>query len=289
MTDHWPRAIPHYRKSCALLSESNVTTAVVFVHGFNGNPSGTFSDFQGLIHLHPPTLKWWAGTDLYFFSYRSVTDNITTSSERFREFLTWVFPSPPRELFLLEQEQYPWLDLRVRQIGQWPRNYEKLVLVGHSEGAVVIRRTICDIARTYTDAQLTTTPNPIFSASLRLFAPATSGAKPKGLWSLLLNLPGLGLPGRAFLEWSRAASDLTNQSSTSLLADLKDEVHKYEEKYKNLRAFRAKTVFGTKESVVIVNKWRCDDNEVSLKGHSHTSICKPQKKTSYFYPLDFVT
>jgi hypothetical protein len=289
---HIFRTIADWPQSFALVSDSHAETAVMFVHGFNGSTKTTFSDFQGLISSHD-TAKWWAGSDLYFFAYSSVTNHITTSSERFRDFLALLFPDPPRYLFQYTRKQYPWLQLNNDEyFTQWPRHYRRLVLVGHSEGAVVIRSTIRDLAekviRTKSD-DLQSTVNPVFHATLKMFAPATSGANPSGLWALLLHFPFLGVFGRTFLQWSKAAKELTNPSPLALLVTLKNATEQYSNAYKLLNAFQAEVVFGDDDDVVTVNKWECDQKLDNMHGHTHTSICKPKKKISYFFPIEFVS
>src|SRR5215472_16475197 len=134
------RSISKIKGSYALFSYGSqpVTTAVIFVHGFMGSAQTTFKDFQTLVSEDPHATDW-TSCDLYFFHYESVTDSISTSSERLVAFMNSVYPQPPEELLTVKRSLLPWsTTLDAISISDVDRNYNSLIL-GHSEGDVVIR------------------------------------------------------------------------------------------------------------------------------------------------------
>src|SRR5580658_6449161 len=88
-------SIPGYKGSFALLSESSAAhTAVVFVHGFKGDATTTWSQFHSLIDVYSSEFEWWKATDVYFYKYGSLAKPIAVNAHEFRLFLDLIFPSP---------------------------------------------------------------------------------------------------------------------------------------------------------------------------------------------------
>src|ERR1039457_1552101 len=63
-------------------------TAVIFVHGFQGDPINTWTQFQVYIDCPCPSelSGWWATADLYFYGYNSLKGSISEQAVMFREF-----------------------------------------------------------------------------------------------------------------------------------------------------------------------------------------------------------
>lgn len=108
-------------------NDAEVDTAVIFVHGFKGNPTTTWEKFQSMIDSHGARFPEWNHADVFFFTYLDTIDSIDDSADGLRGFVDTVFPSTSKPLATLLGFQ---------------REYRKLVLVGHSEGAVVIRAAV---------------------------------------------------------------------------------------------------------------------------------------------------
>src|SRR5260370_15133055 len=134
---HCLAAIPDRDGSVCLLSlAEEVDTAVVFVHGFLGDATSTWEHFPYLIDACAGEYPWWNNTDAFFYKYRgSHRIPIAVHSEEFLPFLAEIFPFPNERLFI---PLFAPLE-RLRPAGF---RYRKLILVGHSEGAVVIRRAL---------------------------------------------------------------------------------------------------------------------------------------------------
>ena len=131
-----------------LASGSGVDTAVVFVHGLNGNPETTWIHFQTLVDRFADRFGWWPHCDLFFYSYESVAKPLRLSASKLDEFLTEIFPYPPTWLFRIPCD--PLLaeigiegDIILR--GEF-QGYSKLIIAAHSEGAAIARLLILDRA-----------------------------------------------------------------------------------------------------------------------------------------------
>ncbi len=76
------------RVSYALLSSAmDVDTAVVFVHGFGGSPTGTWADFHSLVDKFPGDYPWWSSSDLFFFGYESIHAQIRRNAPNLGDFV----------------------------------------------------------------------------------------------------------------------------------------------------------------------------------------------------------
>jgi hypothetical protein len=122
-----PKFIDGFGKSHAMLSSATgVDTAVNLVHGFGGKPTSTWRDFHGLVDEYSPSYTWWATSDMFFYAYESLHTPIRRNADLLGDFVELVWG------------------------GTWQTNgscpgskkYKDLILVGHSEGGVIIRRLI---------------------------------------------------------------------------------------------------------------------------------------------------
>jgi pimeloyl-ACP methyl ester carboxylesterase len=266
-----------YTNSYALLSDaSGVDTAVVFVHGFLGDPHDTFYGFQDMIESRSSADAHWLKRDLFFFTYKSTRNNIETSAGELLSFLDKIFPTPPDELLSLSPLQL--MPKSLSSLNSPPRTYGRLVLVGHSEGGLVIRKAAI-LKRVLTGS------NPISKAKLALFAPAISGVNPSRFWGMLLELRPINWFALPFLKGSLAYRDM---STPLYYNDVMNKTVKARETHPGHTALWAQMRFGADEDVVTPVEWPDDDKEEPEEpGKDHLSICKP--KGSYDRPLTFVS
>ena len=147
---HFRSSIPGFEDSYAMLSESEAAeTAVVFVHGYGGNARGTWLQFQTLVDVFVDQFPWWEHCDLFFFAYDSISSPIKVSSTRLLSFLSTIYPRPKRTLFQtrpLRDFSYLSADFSVTAFRKVDHLYKRLLLIGHSEGCVVIRKAVLDTA-----------------------------------------------------------------------------------------------------------------------------------------------
>jgi pimeloyl-ACP methyl ester carboxylesterase len=262
-----------YVDSFALLSnDPEVDGAVVFIHGFMGDPHETWYAFQHMTISHATVQTFWSRQDLFFFSYRSFRNGIETSARSLMDFLNLIFPSPPTNI--LSILGYLRVPPSLASLDSPRRVYNRLVLVGHSEGGLVARKAAVLAEKK---------PCPISKARLVLFAPAISGVKPAGFKGMLMKSgPGnwIALP---FLTKSFAYRDMT---APEFRNDVINDTLEARKDHADHTGLWAKVIFGSEEDVVTPVKWPGDDQVPEEVGQDHLSICKPT--WMYDRPITFV-
>ena len=274
-----PQSIDGFSKSYALIPEK-ASTAVVFVHGFAGSPTGTWRDFHHLSREYTSEFLWWDTAALFFYKYDSTQTPIRVNAELLCEFLTVILGAP-----------------RMAAKRRPARMYKSLVLVGHSEGAVVIRRMVLNkiealvekgkqqrlsgrkLAK-WVDGQAS--GDQILGASLYLFAPACSGTNFSGVLGFVHGVS-------SFFSAIAASSLVRNElkKGSPILANLQTGTNQAFVEHRGIRALPAKVLFGDHDQVVYTEIYTCDQMDVPFAvGHDHFSVCKPR----YIYkrPLAFV-
>ncbi len=310
----------------AMLSSHPATrTAIVFVHGFAGNAVSTWSQFQRLVDEAALDDAWWRTADLYFYGYAGVSQTTNQSATDLLRFMERVFPAPQAGYFIPRLKPSAASPLfggtQPPALRDAPHRYDELVLVGHSEGGVVLRLALRELAREHdkrhraepgppatgvhdllarsraeggwdaarwvSEAEALAgaqapPPAPLLTAALRLFAPAISGAAPSGVAGVVYH-SFIGAVVRPFLSGSSAFNDL--QPGSSVLAGLRSETERYAERYPQLRALAAHILWGKSDGIVTDESYAPDRADTEA-GKSHTAVCKPTP--SYCRPLDFV-
>ncbi len=276
------KSVDGFYKSYALESPYRpASNAIVFVHGFAGSPTGTWSHFHSMCEEYVPDYPWWKDADLFFYKYDSIRKAILYNASLFRTFLMRTLPAVP----IAAPEFQP--DTR------W--KYQKLLLVGHSEGGVVIRQMVLDrfkALQKYAEKTGQASANAvirreaprdlILNAELFLFAPAIGGTNFAGLLGFAHGVSSLIA---AIAASSTARNDLRSGSET--LKDLKLGTEGARKNHPEVPALTAQLLFGTDDHVVTTSKYEEDEIvEPYAEGHTHTSVCKP----TYVYkrPLEFV-
>jgi hypothetical protein len=267
-------------RSYALLTGAASARGVaIFVHGFSGCPEKTWVQFQTLIDSVTTTMPWWGDYDAFFYGYNS-RNQIGPNAASLLEFICNVYPSPR------------WKELGADS-GLAPRKYAQLILVGHSEGGVLIRASILRRAQalgasgSVPDKQavgIDIDKDKILRANVRLFAPAFWGLLMSGYKGLLLRTPILSDLVEPLLHTSAAYKQLS--AASPILSELRNRTITLAERYPDLRAFRARNLFGKRETVVSSEALATDPPAEYEEGHNHVSICKPTRR--YLRPLTFV-
>ena len=217
--------------SYALLSDSEfVDTALVYVHGFLGDAQSIWEHLQYYTDRLPG--EPFRNADLFFYDYQAEDNFVHLSASNLRAFLDQMFPLPPPELLTVHFRDLDWrldddpegITLRER------RPYSRLVLVGHSLGAVVIRRLVADAALAAA-AERTSLHDQeavhLLNAELVLMAPAHIGFQPSGRTALLQIVP-FSRSALRLGAFFRAFSDL--QPGCHILAQLHRETAKMAER-----------------------------------------------------------
>src|SRR6266404_7246123 len=190
------KSIDGFYKSYALIpQDADHANAIVFVHGFGGSPTGTWSDFQGLSEEYADTYPWWKTATLFFYSYNSKWEPIHLNAVRLRDFLKSVLSTSPEKKSTLRNRT-----VKDKSTVPVDWNYKKLLLVGHSEGAVVIRRMILNRIEILAKSghkrglegselrkwvETNAKKDLILRAHLKLFASACGGTNLSGVWGFV--------------------------------------------------------------------------------------------------------
>jgi hypothetical protein len=219
------------------------------------------------------TVPWWGSYDAYFYAYKSESQ-IGPNAASLLSFIGSVYPSPQ------------W-----REIGAdadlATRKYKLLMLVGHSEGGVLIRSAILRRVQSLQHGPpgaRRIEGDGILNANLRLFAPAFWGTVISGYAGLLLRTPVLGSLVESRLHKSAAYKQLADRSP--VLKDIRDRTVSLAKKYPDVRAFRARSLFPDDDKIVGAEALETDPPADYEKNQTHSSICKPNRK--YLKPLTFV-
>lgn len=264
----WNLYVSHY--------EGRVKRLVVFVHGFRGESVGTWSNFP-LLHSHDPDRIWWYESDMLFVGYDSTKDTITGIANRFRREIDRFYPRPQTSL-LSARGRRPRADISA---------YSELVLVGHSLGAVILRRVLCDTAQLWSaNGRRDDERPPLLNAVTRLFSPASAGFQPSGLLGLLRATGGWDRTLEVILRRSPAYSDL--QPDSVVLREIRFRtIGLKPDEDGRLAALRAHILWANPDGVVITERYVTDHVDYSWDGRNHSAICKPQLG-AYEAPWGFV-
>ena len=85
--DHFPVKLATPKRGIALLTREAPKVAVIFLHGFEGDPSKTWVDFEHLIDSLDKQRQLWSEKDVFFYGYDSYKQ-IRPLAEEFLKFLT---------------------------------------------------------------------------------------------------------------------------------------------------------------------------------------------------------
>jgi hypothetical protein len=291
---HFPVRLERPRGAMALLA-LEPETAVIFVHGFLGDPRATWIDFQNLVDDLDEQRPIWSKCDLFFYHYRS-KEQIGPLAEDFYNFLK-------ADYRLVSYASILPSSLRVSsRVGRRVARYKSLVLVGHSAGAVIIRDVVLqnlkgsELQEKLSSWQPLQTPSDdlerlIPQAELRLFAPAHLGVLGAGILGVAQSVRYLDKILEAYLRWNSLYQNLRSKSAT--LVNLQRETEALLSKYPAIKALKASMLFGQQEYVVEVGGYSQDEFYGATPGHkhfepnqNHVTVCKPCG--SYRRPIEFV-
>jgi pimeloyl-ACP methyl ester carboxylesterase len=237
------------------------------VHGFKGQGLKTWLDFPQF----PSDRDWWKSADLLFIQYDSTRENIAGVANRIRQLLPAYYPKPH--------------SLTSNRPGT-PNDsdYEELVLVGHSLGAVILRRVMTDTAERWKEAGAQAPRPPLLDAQLRLFSPASAGFQPAGPLGTLRAAAGLWSGVELILRRSSTYSDLLPGSVVLQAIQRRTESLALEP---GMESLKAQILWANPDNVVITERYDSDHPDDSAHDHSHTSVCKPLV-ARYETPWNFV-
>jgi pimeloyl-ACP methyl ester carboxylesterase len=244
-------------------------TAVVFVHGLAGDPTDTWSHFHSLIDSEAEGFPQWKSSDAFFFAYNAYSNSIDTSIDELLTFADAIFPIPSASLTKIQPNPF-----------RLPHQYRRLILVGHSEGAVVIRACIAELGSRWKKSGAR---SPILDSRVSLFAPAHMGFVPSRWLGAVAVMTGIKTILELAISFSPAAAEMKDKT---LLLQLKEITEKLYDAHPDVPAFTAHVLFGSEENVVVRSRYYQDCRHVPEKGKNHKTVCKPDRK--YLRPMAFV-
>ncbi len=277
-----PTLIPGYGKSYALLSKAEgVDTAVIFVHGLGGKPTSTWRDFQGLADEYSTEYTWWTTSDMFFYAYESLHTPIRQNASLLGVFVGAVW-------------QGTW---EGTDSSDSTMKYKDLILAGHSEGGVIIRRLILD---RYEEIELKVREaNPgadanrlkasmkhalgsdfVLASYLRLFAPACRGTNFSSWVGFLTSFSHLV---SAITASSLVRNELLPESP--VLNTLKTGTEKAHAEFHEVRGLFTQPLFGVPDQIVYSESYQ-GEKLLWDAGYDHSGVCKPDY--THKRPLEFV-
>lgn len=242
---------------------------VVFVHGFGGSARNTWPDFPSLLTANPLLEAF----DFLFYGYNGRTQQAHNSANEFGAFLSNFLGDPAAFV----NQSIP-TGYKRSNFG-----YDRIVLVAHSLGAVVVRRALLDF---YERVQLEQVAGEwLDGVRLVLMAPAHNGAfAAQGAYAALgdLGWPVLKLIGHYVRYRIPLLTELQVNSLviTTLHRDTAAVIDAHRSAGKAIPAFlRAHSVLWAKDELVVQNAKFFVDPQAVLVAADHHGVCKPKDVT----------
>jgi pimeloyl-ACP methyl ester carboxylesterase len=283
---HMTVFFPAFPGSVVLLSPSKVVKdAIVFVHGFWGDATTTWQQFQKLIG-DTSFAAAFADVDLYFYDYPSTKRSVARATDRFQEFLDAILIQGPFAT-ALEGKTLPGLSgLRASKNPKSGRAYERVLHVGHSMGAVVLRQAIVRRGKRLPSTVSANQIPPELRLHPVLFAPAHRGfLQGDALSAAMSSHPA---PAILFAWWqirrARAYPDL--KPGSPVLGPLEQQTTAFAAQHRNCPAFVATVQWGDRDDIVYDTEYADDIRSAPLNGKHHRTVCKPS--TGFLAPVEAV-
>ena len=245
-----PRELPWGRRTSAFWAFVPNGQLVVFVHGFGGASTGTWTEFPILLSSSPKARR----CDAIFYGYDGLKTRAVISALELVDALTAIASNPPATV----NNSLP-PSAKPRDPGfQW----NDIIVVAHSLGAVVTRQALL-FAHKRGDA---------WAKKVRLvfFAPAHTGAD-------VLRLAGEALTG--LVTWLPAVAKhrysvlIDLEPGSQMLTFLQSEV---QQNLVNAPNLAAQVILAGNDKVVSPVPFAGDPQPPKyLPNRSHTDVCKP--------------
>jgi pimeloyl-ACP methyl ester carboxylesterase len=249
---------------------------VLFVHGFGGHATSTWTDFLTLLLAEPRA----AGYDLAFYGYQSKEQQAPWSASELAGFLRplLVDPSAVANAYLPQAMPHRAAAL----------SYDRTLICAHSLGAVVVRRALLTLAAPGPEGGQPPVPDEVLRRiRLLLFAPAHRGGRIISVVSGLLgSTPAAVLEPLLRYLWM-SVDDLDPEKSdelTQLRDDSMAALQQADAKGTASNHLVADVVVhGKRDRVVRQTRFCRDPDMVRFEHCDHFGVCKP----SLLFPRPF--
>lgn len=254
------------RHEAILGKGKNVNQLLVFVHGFNGTAVGSWNNFSSFLCQYGKLGQ----TDMVFYGYNSLERGRGAGGFS-SDFLTFLKEE------IEKRSNRSRLDQKVRERRLEQRNYEKITIVAHSLGAIVVRKALLGAK-----ADNVTWLSKI---QMMLFAPAHLGAKIEKLIFGILDIVMVTriLGGITKHNWP-VLSDLERESD--LLKKLETMSLYYLNKGEGDFTKARMVVHSYKDGIVTNDRFCEDPQQIDIKNSTHKSVCKPTD--NYDQPVNYL-
>jgi len=278
-------------RSYALLSEGHTESLTVFVHGFWGDATSTWSEFQRLVDDAKTSFPNLNNSDLLFFDYPSTMWTIEVAAHHLLAFLKSVYPRTDEQQLAPVRLSTSILGLESHTLlpRPMPLEYKTLTLVGHSMGGVVLRRTILlelehQLDTLRVDGSISA--DSLLRANLILFAPAHLGFKYSNLADTVSATHWALATLRLLYQIRYAPSYAELTASSPVLDSIRVQSERFAIEFPSATALRAKIIWGAEENIVFMGGYAEDMTRTPVLRRSHMDVCKPSDH--YQLPLEVI-
>ena len=279
------------RRSYGLILDRATDSLTVFVHGFWGDSTSTWQEFQRFVDDAQLSFPNFHDSDLLFFDYPSTKWTIEVAAHDLLRFLKSVYPRTNEERFASLQPAASIFGLNSRLLlsRPVPFEYTKLTLIGHSMGAVILRRALLiELTNQIEElrAGASAPDDSLLHANLILFAPAHLGFKYGDLADIVSSSHWALAALRLIYQIRHAPAYADLVALSPVLRGIQDQTERYVTEFPFARALRATIVWGARENVVFMGGYAEDSVVAPIPARDHIDICKPSDQ--YESPMEVI-
>ncbi|MDB5087245.1 MAG: hypothetical protein JWR09_1239 [Mucilaginibacter sp.] len=232
---------------------------IVFVHGFGGDSTRTWNNFLSFILFD----SYFKNSDIIFYGYDTFKGQASDHSSQLYDFLN-LMNNPLKNNILPAQQQLP------------ERNYQFVLLVAHSLGAVLVRQ-----------AQLLAyieNKKWVDKSRLALFAPAHNGAEIIPLATQAL--PGLSALLGIFAKFRYPILNDLNPSDNGILKAIKEQTNDLQRQGKAEFSKARLVIHARGDKIIKSYQYLLDKPAKIVENSNHVAVCKP--KNGYSDPFECI-
>lgn len=223
---------------------------VIFVHGFNGHATDTWNNFPKLIRENNDFNQ----SDIIFYGYDSLKGQVNNMGLSFYRALIQFIENSPNSLGYK------------REVIDYCFKYNNIIIVGHSLGALVIRKALLFAKKD--------NKNWLNLTKMILFAPAHKGARIQNLISNSLPFIGQLIANFGYFFYP-VLNDLAPNSNT--ISNILSQTNNYINANDGDFTISHQVIWADNELIVVNEEFTdIEPTPISFeKGTNHMEVCKP--------------